>query len=313
MINQIKKFASRSNIAERIIFLGYCVCSLFYSLLFIVFRIFPIKQHKIVCCNMKGKRYGDNPKYILDEMIRQNLDYELVWLIKADHDNDMPAEVTRASYNPFSIAYHLSTAQIWIDSNLKAMGTLKRKKQCYIQTWHGSYGLKKIGIDSNKKNLLEIRIHQYNAGMENVMLSNSRRTTEIYRQAFGYSGKVLECGSPRNDIFFEDRKKFRAKVDIYFNSAGKKLLLYAPTYREDFSVECLQMRFERILETFSKKFGGDWILLVRLHPTNLKEAKTFIEYSDRIMNASTYNVMQELLVASDALITDYSSCMFDFA
>ncbi len=313
MINRIKIIAGKNRVCERLIYVAYRICMLLYSLLFYVCRIFPVQENKIVCCNMKGKRYGDNPKYILDEIIRQNLDYEMVWLMKGEDDNEMPEQVKRAAYNPFSVAYHLSTAKIWIDSNMKPCGTRKRKNQYYIQTWHGSYGLKKIACDTNGgKSLMDTYFAVYNAKIEDVMISNSRKTTQIYREAFRYSGDVLECGSPRNDIFFENIKKYRDKVDRTFATKNKRIVLYAPTYRADFNTDCMRMDFDSVLSALEKNFSGEWIFLVRLHPTNIQDARQFIHYSDRIINATDYNVMQELLVASDVLITDYSSCMFDF-
>ena len=90
-------------------------------------RVFPIQKNKIVCCNMKGKRYGDNPKYIVDEILREHLPYEIVWLIKKDTDIDLPEGIRPANYNPFSMAYELTTAKIWIDSNTKPFGVLKER------------------------------------------------------------------------------------------------------------------------------------------------------------------------------------------
>ncbi len=313
MINKIRALANKSKFFERIIYIAYRICALFYSFLFLICHIFPVKQNKIVACNMKGKRYGDNPKYIFDEIIQQGLDYELVWLIKDNIDVDMPEGVKRAAYNPFSIAYHLSTAKIWIDSNTKMVGTLKRKGQYYIQTWHGSYGLKKAGCDiKNGNTLMESKPYIYNAKIEDLMVSNSRKTTEIFRSGFRYGGEILECGSPRNDLFFKDLGPYKEKVSRVFSIQGKKIILYAPTFRRDFDINCMRMNFGAIIKAFKQRFGGEWVVLIRMHPLNIKDADRFIQYSDKIINATNYNVMQELLVASDVLITDYSSSMFDF-
>lgn len=73
-------------------------------------------KNKIVCCNMKGRRYGDNPKYIVDEIIRRGLDYEVVWLLNEVDDEEVPPEIRKASHNIFSIAYELAASKIWIDS-----------------------------------------------------------------------------------------------------------------------------------------------------------------------------------------------------
>ncbi len=75
----------------------------------------------------------------------------------------------------------------------------------------------------------------------------------------------------------------------------------------------MMMDFDAVMKAFEKRFGEDWVILIRMHPNNITNAEKFIQYSDRIINATNYNNMQELLVASDVLITDYSSSMFDFA
>ena len=89
--------------------------------------------------------------------------------------------------------------------------------------------------------------------------------------------------------------------------------MYAPTFRADYSTDSMQLDFEKLRKTLEETRGGSWVVLVRLHYANMEKAKDFITYSSRILNATYYNNMQELLAVSDVLVTDYSSCMFDFA
>ena len=313
MIDRIKRFANQNKICYYIIYVLFNIYGLFFSVLCFMMRVFPIQKNKIVCCNMKGKRYGDNPKYIVDEILREHLPYEIVWLIKKDTDIDLPEGIRPANYNPFSMAYELTTAKIWIDSNTKPLGVLKRKGQYYIQTWHGSYGLKKMyGDIPDKMNLFDKRNIQYNSKIQDLFVSNSTFYSEIYRRAFWYKGEILQSGSPRNDIFFTENNECIAKVQDYFHTQGKKMALYAPTYRNDFGTDAYRLDFERMRKNFEKRFGGEWVILVRLHPHNLMDAEQFMQYNDTIINATSYSVKQELLVACDVLISDYSSCMFDF-
>lgn len=312
-MDQIKRFANRNKFCYYLIYFMFVLYGLCISVLCYIMRIFPINKKKIVCCNMKGKRYGDNPKYIADEIIKQNLDYEIVWLMKKEYEAELPKQIRRANYNIFSIAYELATAFVWIDSNSKPYGVKKRKGQYYIQTWHGSYGLKKMyGDIPDKISLFDKKNIMYNSSIQDLFVSNSKFYSDIYRRAFWYTGQILECGSPRNDIFFTESNECVKNVEKYFNIKGKKLALYAPTYRNDFKTDVYRLDFEKLRTALEKRFGGEWVVLVRLHPHNLVDAKDFITYNDRIINATNYNVMQELLVASDILISDYSSCMFDF-
>lgn len=313
MRDKIKRFAVKNKVTYRLIYLCYLVYGLCLSICFLIMRIVPIDNKKIVFSSAKGKRYGDNPMYISDELLSRRKDYKLVWLLNKNVDEELPEGIERVDYTLRNIIYQLATAKVWVDSNMKESGFLKRKNQLYIQTWHGSYGLKKIAGDlGDKLPLIDRRYHKYNAKKIDIMVSNSKRTTEIYRNAFWYYGKVLEFGSPRNDIFFRNQKNIRNNVDNSLKTAGKHIALYAPTYRNDYRTDDLKLDYERLLIALSNKFGGEWVVLVRLHPNNIVDAENFIQYTDKIINATNYSIMQELLVAADVLITDYSSCMFDF-
>lgn len=312
MLDKIKRFANKNRLCFYIVLFLFWLSGIGVSLVCYIMRIYPIKDNKIVCCNMKGKRYGDNPKYISDEIIRRGLDFDIVWLLNENVKEDLPLGVRRVNNSFWYSAYELATAKIWIDSNTKSYGIKKRKGQLYIQTWHGSYGLKKVYGDLEKISPIDRKYMQYNSKIEDLMISNSYQTTEIYRRAFWYKGRVLECGSPRNDIFFGEQNPYTEKVKKHFKIAGKNIALYAPTYRDSLKVDSFDLDYKKLKRTLEKKFGGEWAILIRLHPHNMIDAERFIAYSSEIINATDYSVMQELLVASDVLITDYSSCMFDF-
>lgn len=312
-MDKIKRFAKKNRFCYYIVYLLYRLYGLFFSFLCLFMRIFPIQANKIVCCNVKGKRYGDNPKYVADELLRQSSDYDIVWLLNKNVSTDLPKGCRRAGYNLFSLAYHHATAKIWIDSNTKPVGLLKRKGQYYIQTWHGSYGLKKIGSDILEKlTLIDKKDLSDNSKLEDLFVSNSRFYSELYQRAFWYAGEILECGSPRNDIFFTDSAAITKQVKNYFHVTSKHIVLYAPTYRSDYKTDSFKLDFERLKNCLECKFGGEWVILIRLHPQNMLEADGFLEYNDHIINATDYSVMQELLVTADILVSDYSSCMFDF-
>lgn len=314
MIDKIKRFANKNRMCQCIINILFLLYSYLFTLLCLIMRIFPVQENKIVCCNMKGKRYGDNPKYITDELLKRNKNYEVVWILNKNINEHLPEKVRKIPNTIIATAYELTTAKVWIDSNTKQYGTRKRKNQLYIQTWHGSYGLKKVYADIlDKITFIDKIVMKYNSKIADLYISNSKRTSEIYRRAFWYSGNILECGSPRNDIFFEDSTPYIQKVQKHFKLQGKRMVLYAPTYRANFSTQAFQLDYYRLKYNLEKRFGGEWVILVRLHPQNIMDADSFLKYDKYVINATQYSIMQELLVACDVLITDYSSCMFDFA
>lgn len=313
MIDRIKRLDRKYILCHYIVNIGFLLYSVLFYFLCLGMRIFPIKKNKILCCNMKGKRYGDNPMYIADELLKRDKKYEIIWLLDEYSNKNLPENIKSAKMTPLSMAYELATSQIWIDSNTKPYGTLKRKNQLYIQTWHGSYGLKKIGYDLQEKiSFIDSLSFFYNTKISDVFISNSERTTEIYRKAFGFKGKILEYGSPRNDLFFQDTSIYFKKVQKQFGIQNKKAALYAPTFRSDFSIKALQLDTVRLKKNLEKRFGNEWVILIRLHPNNISDADHFTTYNEFVINATHYNVMQELLIVCDILITDYSSCMFDF-
>ena len=85
--------------------------------------------------------------------------------------------------------------------------------------------------------------------------------------------------------------------------------MYAPTFRGDKKLDAYKMDYDKVL----KELGKDWVLMIRLHPHLQKKAGELTQYSDKIINASDYDDMQELMAASDILVTDYSNIMFEYA
>lgn len=314
MLSKIRKFAVKNKITYELVYICFLMYRFFISFLFFIMRLFPVKSDKVVFSSAKGSRYGDNPMYISDELLKRNKNYELVWLLNKNVKVDIPDGIRRCDYSLLSMIKELSTAKVWVDSNMKFAGFLKRKGQLYIQTWHGSYGIKKIAKDlGDKLPKIDRYNYIYNAKRTDIMVSNSRRTSEIYKNAFWYDGEILEFGSPRNDLFFREQKECIERVQSYFGFHDKKIVLYAPTFRNDYNVECLKLDYTNLLDSLKNRYGGEWVALVRLHPFNMKDAADFITYTDDVLNATDYSIMQDLLVASDVLITDYSSCMLDFA
>lgn len=283
--------------------------------LFYIFRIFKVQSNKIVFANFGGKGYGDNPKYIADEIIRQRLNYEMVWLIKDNKTKGFPKEIRTVKIGTIKACFELATAKMWIDNVRKSASVRKRKQQYYIQTWHGGNPIKKVEKDAESLLSADYVLAAKNdSKMANLFISNSIFTTERYRSSFWYNGKILECGSPRNDILMNSynshiKKRIKEELGIAF---GTKILLYTPTFRADGNVEVYLQEYDNVLNALENKFGGKWISLVRLHP-NISSKSRFSRLSQKTIDLSRYDDIQELMVVSDIMITDFSSTMFDFA
>ncbi len=275
----------------------------------------PINRNKIVICSYYGRGFSDNAKYIVMECIKRKLDYDIVWLVSNIEENEeFPRNVRLVRYGTFEAIKELATAKIWIDNSRKNYYTRKRKKQLYIQTWHGGIALKKIEKDAEYAlNKSYVKFAKKDSKNADVFISNSKFNTNMYRNAFWYDGEVLECGVPRNDLLFNNVKETTDKVKAFFNiDINQKIVMYAPTFRKDNNLDVYKFDYEKCIKEFKERFSDEYLMLIRLHPNVFHKSTELNFNSENVLNASFYPDMQELLVATDILITDYSSSMFDF-
>lgn len=283
----------------------------YFSLLFL--SLFKINNKKIVFVSFNGKGYWDNGKYICNELLWS--DYDIYWASKEEYKDSLPKNVKYVKYNSIEYLYHLATAKIWVNNSRFWWWIRKRKDQFYIQTWHGCIGFKKSEADS--KNALSsyyILSAKNDSKMADLFISNSTFCTNYYKNYYWYDGEILEHGCPRNDIIVNDSRDVIKKVrDYFWFSTLDKICLYAPTFRENNSLDTYDIDFETLVNELKNKFKCNWKLLVRLHPNISNLSNQLLGLNKNIINATDYPDMQELLVATDFLITDYSSCVFDYA
>lgn len=282
----------------------------------LMFRFFPIRKNKIVINNLHGKGYGDNSKYIVEELLKQNIDCDIVWLLKGltREEADLPDKVRAVDLGSIKSIYEMTTAKVWLESNRLSQYLFKRKGQYYVQTWHGGLGLKKIEGDApygmSKRN---INFAKRDSRMADLFISNSKHLSDIYRRAFWYNGEILEVGYPKNDVLFESKERFRAKIRSFYSlNNDDSILLYAPTFREDHKLNAYDIDFDNLYRYLNDQGTGRWVILVKLHP-NIDSFQFNKVFSGNVINATKFPDMQELVMGVDALVTDYSSCMFDSA
>ena len=279
----------------------------------------PIVPNKIVFDNYMGKGYGCNPKYVVEELLKKYPGkFDIVWLATKKNSHDFPEGIRVVDYASRAAREEFATAKIWISNYHKISfikkGMYKRPEQVYIQMWHGSLGIKKIENDVQclTVDTSWLNMAQLNSQMTDYWISNSAFETAIYKRAFWNVENVLEYGHPRDDLLLGDMSAARKKVETMYGLEGKKILFYAPTFREDYRLDCYRIDYRSLQKTLSEKFGGEWVVLVRLHPRVQKFAEQVIPRSKSIFNATDYLDIQELLAAADCMITDYSSCIFDY-
>ena len=316
----IGKLLSNYPTISRIAYGSYCLIP---KILYTLFCITPVIEKKVVICNFCSfGGYGDHQKYLACELLKY--DYTITWLVGTSHYNDLdfPPEINKVHYGSIKSLYELARAQVWIDNQRKNSNIWKRKKQFYLQTWHGGYPIKKISDNSGSLiNPAQLDMMRYDSKMTDVVISNSQVFTDTYRNGFHYEGEILDVGFPRNDVFFqskEERQPIKRKVleylDLnYSENKDVNIILYAPTFRSTFKPEVYDLNYSACISTLQKRFGRNWICLVRLHPiVSVMSSSLSLDVSG-VYDVSSYPDAQELLSVCDMLITDYSSIIFDFA
>lgn len=286
---------------------------LLINLIVFIFSFWPLKCKKILFLSYYGSQYGCNPKYI-SEYIRENSNgYDIVWAFNAPEKYTIPG-IRKVKYYSLAFFYELCTAGFIITNYRMPLFFRKRKKQIYIQTWHSSLRLKTIEKDAESKLTPEyVKMAKKDSKAIDCLLSGCRFSTDIFRSAFWYDGFILECGTPRNDLFSNQVSNVKQKIARAYSIAEQtRIVLYAPTFRQDYGLDYYNIDYTKLVQTLSARFGGEWTVLVRLHP-HLQQFSQQLLAGSNVIDATSFDDIQELLTASDILISDYSSLMFDFA
>lgn len=274
----------------------------------------PIKPNKIVFDNFCGRGLGDSPMYIALEIIRQGLNYDLVWLMK-DTTEEMPKEIRKVKCRSFKSLIEISTAKIWVDNQKLGITEEKRKGQFYIQTWHGGGVLLKYVERAAMDTLssYETNLSQKVSKGIDVIISDNKLISDDYKENFWLpdSCEILECGMPCKDGLYQKTEEVRRLKESIVGNRRVKIALYAPTFRDDNSIEGYQIDLETVRRKLEEKTSKQWVVVVRMHPNAVKSAKMFA-FSDNIINGSNASNPNDITVASDLLITDYSSISSDF-
>ena len=286
---------------------------LWEALLWELFRPLGVKKNKVVLQSYYGRGLSDSPGAIAEELLRRG-GFELFWVVSSEEaKKTLPEGIRPLKYRSAAFIFQMSTAGFWIDNSRKTVRKRKKPSQLYIQTWHG-FALKRVEKDVEAALDSEyVRAAKVDAAMCDLMISDSAQMSALYKKSFWYSGEILEIGLPRNDFLIGagEKEKLEIKRSLGFG-ADDRLVLYAPTFRADGNLDCYQLDYDALRKTLSARFGGEWTVLVKLHSNLEKFADSLRLGSEGVKNLSHYPDIQRLYVASDVLVTDYSSVMFDF-
>jgi CDP-glycerol glycerophosphotransferase len=264
-----------------------------------------------------GRHYSCNPRAIYEEVRRRYPGLDCAWITYdgAFTVPDGAREVIASSREHYEV---LAQARHVVFNDMLPPWFRSRRDQTCLQTWHGT-PLKRIGLDIARPQFTSGLIYndllRQDVSHWDLLLSPNGFSTPIFRRAFGYDGEILESGYPRNDALHgPDREQRAAAVRRRLGLPdGKRVVLYAPTWRDDAAVQEGRYQFDLRLDTgaAADALGGDHVLLLRLHT---KARRGPLDRSGGfVVDVTSYPDITDLYLISDVLITDYSSVMFDFA
>jgi CDP-glycerol glycerophosphotransferase len=276
-----------------------------------------------------GQHYSCNPRAIYEEVRRRYPELDCAW-VTHDGQFTVPDGGRVVLANSREHYEALAQARYVIFNDMLPPWFMKRDGQTCLQTWHGT-PLKRIGFDVARPQfgtgLIYNDLLRQDVTHWDLLLSPNGFSTGVFRRAFGYDGEIMEGGYPRNDPLHgsshgsqhgsqhgPDREQRAAAVRQRLGLPdGKRVVLYAPTWRDDAAIREGRYQFDLRLDlaAAADALGGDHVLLLRLHT---KARRDPLDPADGfVLDVTRYPDITDLYLISDVLITDYSSAMFDFA
>nr|WP_119288474.1 CDP-glycerol glycerophosphotransferase family protein [Streptomyces sp. YIM 130001] len=259
---------------------------------------------------------GDSPRAVQEELLRRGAPVEHLW-VTHDGRSSVPAGADGVELH--SSAWYEALARC---RRIVTAGHLpdffeRRSGQTVVQTWHGN-PFKRIGTDltgSPYADHSQLDVLARATAQWSVLVAPGRRATARLSRALAYRGELLQAGSPANDLLFaDDRGKIADRVRARLGlPPGRRVVLYAPTYRDHLGYAPDRYRHEQALDLAAAEsaLGDDHVLLVRRHP--LAAGPLPGARPPFVVDVSAYPQVAELLLVADVLVTDYTSLAFDFA
>lgn len=275
-------------------------------------RLLPLRPELAVFSAYWHGGYACNPAAIEAKLRELAPRMRTAWICDPQHAATLPAQT--AALRPGSAAYWTALARAtYLTTNVNFERALvKRPGQVLLQTQHGT-PLKRVGLDLQDRPAAtpttDFAGLLRGADQWDYLLSANRHSTLVWERAIPSSYTTLEYGYPRNDAFHratsQDVAALRERLGI---PLGSTAVLYAPTHRDYRRSRPEHLDFERVLRDLGPRFT----ILARTHLTYADAPAQSVRHP-RLVDVSGYPSVEELCLASDALVTDYSSLMFDYA
>lgn len=277
----------------------------------------PIVPNRIFFSTYQND-YTCNCKYIAEKLLEKAPGYELVFSVSRSVCENrgrygIPDEIRLVERYSGESFLMQASAGFWIDNGLNCIWKKvpKRSGQIYINTWHGSLGIKRLDGSWHWR-----IVARYGNRKIDYFLTNSRYDEKVFSESFWPAVRHLKLGHPRNDLLFDKGRwdGLRQKIYARYGLAPEvRTILYAPTFREG-GESAPEPDFRKIADACAGRFGGSWRIMSRCHYRDVGSERSIkpADAKSLIEDVSDYPDIQELMAAADIGITDYSSWIFDF-
>lgn len=294
-----------------------------FKIQFNLFKILPL-QNKVTFV----VSFGENSFFLFKELEKQNRTEKIVFLLKnkdvfKDKQINNAHKINFETLNLFAMVksiYHLATSKhIIIDNYYGFLAATNFKDGVQvIQLWHATGAVKSFGLTdqtiSKRSKIAKRRFSLVYQKFHKIVVG-SDEMARIFVDAFNVSPDViLRTGVPRTDLFFNKDKQHKIKAKLFAENKQlkrKKVILYAPTYRDN-DLTNFDLRLD--IEKLANRLAKDYVLVLKLHPVVKSNVKKLEKtYAGFVFDYSTYHNVNDLLLITDILITDYSSIHYEFA
>ncbi|KMS68410.1 glycosyl transferase family A [Streptomyces viridochromogenes] len=271
----------------------------------------PLDQNLAVYCAYWGRGYACNPAAIHAKARELAPHLRSVFLVEPDAVDSVPRDVEYAVIGSRRYWDVLARAKYLINNANFADAVVKREGSVHLSTQHGT-PLKKMGADQATYPVVAAATGSFARLLARVdrwdyNLTSNRHSTEMWESAFPAAHETLEYGYPRNDAYYTstaaDVARVRRELGV---PEGKKALLYAPTHRD----HTTGFETSLDLDALCEEIGDEYVVLLRAHYFYDRGAA---RGTGRIIDVTGHRSSEDVCLAADALITDYSSIMFDYA
>ncbi len=295
----------------------YLIYNFLFSLIINIIGVFvKINEKQALFVVYGGKRYDDSPKFIYEKIKKDEKfkDIKCIWAFIEPQKYDFINENEKIKIDTFKYYLTVLKSKYWItNSSVKRGLSINKKGHIDVFFPHGLTGIKKVGIDMDNNNKSFKSTKQEKFDM--IFLGGSKEKTILTKAWQTEEENFFTTGLPRNDELYnvkaEDIEKCREKLKI---PKGKKVILYAPTYREFYT----DKSFNNIIvnpfdfKELKDQLSDEYVFVITAH-YQVGKLLNIPKDDDFVINAFDYPYINDLLIIADILISDYSSVIWDYA